>query len=82
MRRGGRVRGDGHYFATPFAVLFAVGYLYVAFLVVQEQIVRRRDVASSAPVVGWSDARPSEAAVVGAWSRQSTKERHLGDLAV
>ncbi|KYG09303.1 glycosyltransferase [Sorangium cellulosum] len=71
----------GHYFATPFAVLFAVGYLYVAVLVAREQIGRRREAVSSAPAVGWSDARPGDAAVVGAWSRQATKERPLGDLA-
>jgi hypothetical protein len=36
----------GHYFATPFALLFTVGYAYVAVLLVREQAARRR-----APVV-------------------------------
>jgi hypothetical protein len=34
----------GHYFATPFALLFTVGYAYVAILVVREQAARRRHV--------------------------------------
>jgi cellulose synthase/poly-beta-1,6-N-acetylglucosamine synthase-like glycosyltransferase len=37
----------GHYFATPFAVLFTVGYAYVALLVAQEQAARRREPALS-----------------------------------
>jgi hypothetical protein len=32
----------GHYFATPFALLFTVGYAYVAVLLVQEQASRWR----------------------------------------
>jgi len=32
----------GHYFAAPFAAVFAVGYLYTAFLVVSEQAAHRR----------------------------------------
>jgi hypothetical protein len=32
----------GHYFATPFAMLFTVGYGYVALLVAHEQASRRR----------------------------------------
>jgi glycosyltransferase involved in cell wall biosynthesis len=31
----------GHYFATPFAVLFCAGYSYVAALVIQEQVLGR-----------------------------------------
>ncbi len=34
----------GHWFATPFATLFAVGYGYVALLVVSEQASRRKAV--------------------------------------
>ncbi len=37
----------GHYFATPFATLFAVGYGYVALLVVSEQARRRREAPTS-----------------------------------
>jgi len=33
----------GHYFATPFALLFTIGYAYVAILVVSEQATRRRE---------------------------------------
>jgi cellulose synthase/poly-beta-1,6-N-acetylglucosamine synthase-like glycosyltransferase len=32
----------GHWFATPFALLFTIGYAYVAVLVVGEQAERRR----------------------------------------
>jgi cellulose synthase/poly-beta-1,6-N-acetylglucosamine synthase-like glycosyltransferase len=41
----------GHWFATPFATLFMVGYGYVASLVVAEQVARRRaaDRVSQAP---------------------------------
>lgn len=31
----------GHYFATPFAMLFCAGYTYVAVLVIQEQVLGR-----------------------------------------
>ncbi|MEZ4296812.1 MAG: glycosyltransferase [Polyangiaceae bacterium] len=34
----------GHYFATPFAVLFTMGYAYVTFLLTREQIQRARAV--------------------------------------
>jgi glycosyltransferase involved in cell wall biosynthesis len=32
-----------HFFATPFAMLFALGYGYVALLVIAEQVQRRRE---------------------------------------
>ena len=32
----------GHYFATPFAILFTIGYGYVSALVMLEQASRRR----------------------------------------
>jgi cellulose synthase/poly-beta-1,6-N-acetylglucosamine synthase-like glycosyltransferase len=35
----------GHYFATPFALLFTVGYAYVAVLLVREQAARRAAVS-------------------------------------
>jgi cellulose synthase/poly-beta-1,6-N-acetylglucosamine synthase-like glycosyltransferase len=43
----------GHWFATPFALLFTLGYGYVAFFVASEQLARRRaphSAATSAPV--------------------------------
>lgn len=40
----------GHYFATPFTMLFALGYGYVASLVITEQVRRRREYGSIAPV--------------------------------
>jgi hypothetical protein len=40
-----------HYFATPFAALFTIGYAYVAVLVVREQASRRRAAARPAPVL-------------------------------
>jgi hypothetical protein len=38
----------GHYFATPFALLFTIGYAYVAVLLVREQAARRRAAAAPA----------------------------------
>jgi hypothetical protein len=35
----------GHWFATPFAALFALGYGYVAFFVASEELSRRRVLA-------------------------------------
>jgi hypothetical protein len=69
----------GHYFATPFAVLFALGYLYVAGMVAQEQFARRREVASS-PAALWNGERASEP-TVGTWSASAADERPLGDVA-
>ncbi len=40
----------GHWFATPFAGLFAFGYSYVATLVVREQLVRTKSSDVSSPV--------------------------------
>lgn len=39
----------GHYFAGPFAGLFAAGYGYVAYLVISEQAARRRAERLSVP---------------------------------
>jgi hypothetical protein len=41
----------GHWFATPFAMLFTIGYGYVATLVGTEQLARRRAarIAASSP---------------------------------
>ena len=38
----------GHYFASPFALLFTVGYAYVAVLLVREQAARRREAPRAA----------------------------------
>lgn len=38
----------GHWFATPFAMLFAAGYSYVAILVVHEQFGRRTAIVKGA----------------------------------
>jgi hypothetical protein len=35
----------GHYFATPFALLFTIGYGYISVLIALEQSTRRREVA-------------------------------------
>ncbi len=37
-----------HYLAAPFALLFAVGYGYVSWLMLTEQLARRRELAPSA----------------------------------
>lgn len=34
----------GHWFATPFTVMFALGYAYVAFHLIMEQLATRQDV--------------------------------------
>jgi len=47
----------GHYFATPFAMLFTIGYGYVAMLVAHEQAARRRE---SVPSLATSSDRDSE----------------------
>lgn len=39
----------GHYFAGPFAALFAAGYASVAYLVISEQAMRRRAERGSIP---------------------------------
>jgi glycosyltransferase involved in cell wall biosynthesis len=48
----------GHYFATPFAMLFTIGYAYVAVLLVREQAARRRAVAA-APALADGAAIPA-----------------------
>jgi len=40
----------GHFFATPFAVLFTIGYGYVAVMIAREQAARRR-VALAVPAM-------------------------------
>jgi hypothetical protein len=41
----------GHWFATPFAMMFAFGYGYVAALVILEQTARRRLMAAQTATV-------------------------------
>jgi hypothetical protein len=41
----------GHYLATPFALLFALGYAYMAAMMALEQFARRRALAPSAASV-------------------------------
>jgi hypothetical protein len=40
-----------HYLATPFALLFALGYSYMAGMMTMEQLARRRALAPSAASV-------------------------------
>jgi hypothetical protein len=47
----------GHWFATPFAMLFTFGYGYVALLVAGEQAARRRESVTS--LVSTASERPS-----------------------
>jgi cellulose synthase/poly-beta-1,6-N-acetylglucosamine synthase-like glycosyltransferase len=49
---------SGHWFATPFALLFTIGYVYVAVLVSLEQANRRRTEAA----LGIASDRPSDPA--------------------
>lgn len=46
-----------HYFATPFTILFTVGYAYVALLIAREQSARRR-VAATTPALASGEASP------------------------
>jgi cellulose synthase/poly-beta-1,6-N-acetylglucosamine synthase-like glycosyltransferase len=56
----------GHWFATPFAMLFMVGYGYVAVLVAHEQATRRREAVTLVlPSSRTSDAPVSEAQPTG-----------------
>lgn len=47
----------GHWFATPFAALFTIGYGYVALLIASEQAARRRE--SQTMLVTTPSERPS-----------------------
>ena len=51
----------GHWFATPFATLFTIGYGYVALLVASEQATRRRE--AQVMLVTTPSERPSEPSV-------------------
>jgi hypothetical protein len=55
----------GHWFATPFAMLFTIGYGYVAALVGAEQLARRRAVGTAATLAAARDLEslPPPAAV-------------------
>ncbi len=61
----------GHWFATPFALLFTVGYVYVAILVSLEQANRRR---AETTVHGPTSERPSDAPVAAAVSPLTARE--------
>jgi hypothetical protein len=50
----------GHWFATPFALLFALGYSYVATKVVREQLAERA--ALSTELAAESLREPAEMA--------------------
>ncbi len=53
-----------HYFATPFAMLFAFGYAYVALLVGAEQARRRRGEAQAPSLAPAESAAPEAPPVV------------------
>ena len=56
----------GHYFATPFALLFTIGYGYVAVLVANEQATRRRESQTTlvtTPSGRLSEPTPGEATI-------------------
>ncbi|MFO0760795.1 MAG: cellulose synthase family protein [Byssovorax sp.] len=70
----------GHYFATPFAVLFTIGYGYVAVLVASEQSARRRDAAAEPEVS--TPATFSEPPVSGEqWAADVTPAPTMSDWA-
>jgi hypothetical protein len=57
----------GHWFATPFASLFTIGYAYVAILVAHEQSSRRR-----APALAVASDRVSEPGA--AWEKEEVSD--------
>jgi hypothetical protein len=74
----------GHYFATPFAVLFTVGYAYVALLIAHEQSARRRDAAlaaaqgtspSMSPMSPRSPMSPMSGRTTHAWTGEPSSEK-------
>jgi hypothetical protein len=70
----------GHYFATPFAMLFTIGYGYVALLVGLEQASRRRDSASEVEVS--APATLSEPPVSGEqWAGDASPAPSMSDMA-
>ena len=59
----------GHWFATPFAMLFTIGYGYVATLVGTEQLARRK-ASRMLPVGAQLDSIPPSAVPLPADSQQ------------
>jgi hypothetical protein len=49
----------GHWFATPFAMLFTFGYGYVATLVATEEMARRASTLAAAPATAQSVPPPA-----------------------
>jgi cellulose synthase/poly-beta-1,6-N-acetylglucosamine synthase-like glycosyltransferase len=72
----------GHYFATPFATLFTIGYSYVAVLTASEQTARRRVTASGTTTVAASEPPPAIPASGESWPAPAADaETSVGDLA-
>jgi cellulose synthase/poly-beta-1,6-N-acetylglucosamine synthase-like glycosyltransferase len=63
---------SGHWFATPFAALFSVGYLYLASLLMVERIGQRRAVAA---------AEAAQPAISGETTRATAEAEVVTDLA-
>ena len=64
----------GHWFATPFASLFALGYGYVAFFVASEELSRRRALARRAEMHPEQTA-PAAAAAAAAAAQETAAAR-------
>jgi cellulose synthase/poly-beta-1,6-N-acetylglucosamine synthase-like glycosyltransferase len=62
----------GHWFATPFAMVFTFGYGYVGFFVASEQLARRR--VDIVPAVGPSVAGPEPSQILASRVRDSAAE--------
>ena len=69
----------GHYFATPFAILFTIGYGYVAMLVAYEEASRKQAPATSS-ATSWP-AMPMESSPPAAWNGVTPKPSQAADLA-
>ena len=69
----------GHYFATPFAALFTIGYGYVSLLVAGEQASRRRE--STAPASAPALSEPPPASVDPVSQEQWATQASQSDLA-
>ncbi|MEO8875117.1 MAG: glycosyltransferase family 2 protein, partial [Polyangiaceae bacterium] len=63
----------GHWFATPFAMIFTFGYGYVATLVMSEQLAGRRAFAA-AEVEASSDRVPANSVIPGEMARDMSGE--------
>ena len=71
----------GHWFATPFAMLFTFGYGYVAFFVASEQLARRKAQLASGRAATTSVPPPASGAETAGAAGAGQLGEASGDLA-